>query len=123
MGSFIYFSHTLGLAGCWESIGAIHIRHITQKTKSFAFSFSQSRICLVFFPTQFCLQMTVNRVGRKQKTKQKRGRNQMLRKPSIFFGLMREKQLIEIIRFTGPKINDYYSLKILLRTKTVQIHV
>jgi hypothetical protein len=34
----------------------------------------------------------------------------------------RIKQLIGIIRLTGPKINDYYSLKILLRTKTVQIH-
>ncbi len=53
-----------------------------------------------------------------------RGRKPRVEKTiSLLWINARKKQLIGIIRLTGPKINDYYSLKILLRTKTVQIHV
>ncbi len=36
---------------CIKDGGGIHRRIVTQKTKSFALTYSQSRICLVFCPT------------------------------------------------------------------------
>ncbi len=45
------YSHKQAKQKTEESGGGIHRQIVTQKTKSFALTYSQSRICLVFCPT------------------------------------------------------------------------